>query len=91
MSIRPGRPAPGAFVHLLLPVLSAGMGPFGEAEVRFELEAAPGGTLVRFEELPARGAARLVWRFAKPAVTLALWGRNAASMSALAEVVRRGG
>lgn len=69
-------------------ILAAGMGPFGEAAVRFSLEPAPDGTLVRFEELPVRGVARFVWRVARPMVSVGLWGRNAVSLAALSRVVR---
>lgn len=69
-------------------VLGAGMGPLGEASVRFELVPTSAGTLVRLEEEPARGAVRGVWRLARPLVKLGLWGRNAASLEALARVVR---
>jgi uncharacterized protein YndB with AHSA1/START domain len=72
-------------------VLAAGMGPLGEASVRFELEPAPEGTLVRLEEEPARGPVRGAWRLARPLVQLGLWGRNAASLEALARVVQSQG
>lgn len=74
-------------------VLAAGMGPFGEAAVRFALEPANDGTVVRFEELPVSGVVRLAWRVASPMVSLALWGRNAVSLAALSRVVaeRRAG
>lgn len=68
-------------------VLAAGMGPFGEAAVRFALEPAPEGTLVRFEELPVRGVARVLWRIARPVVSVGLWGRNAVSLASLSRVV----
>lgn len=69
-------------------VLAAGMGPLGEASVRFELEPAPEGTLVRLEEEPARGPMRGAWLLVRPLVMLGLWGRNAASLDALSRVVR---
>ena len=39
-------------------VLAAGMGPFGEAKVRFELDEIDGGTSVRIVESTRRGIAR---------------------------------
>lgn len=69
-------------------VLAAGMGPFGEAAVRFTLTATGDGTLVEFRELPVKGPARLAWRVARPLVSAALWGRNAVSLASLARVVR---
>jgi uncharacterized protein YndB with AHSA1/START domain len=69
-------------------VLAAGMGPLGEAAVRFVLTATADGTLVRFTELPVKGPARLAWRVARPFVSAALWGRNAVSLASLARVVR---
>lgn len=69
-------------------VLAAGMGPLGEASVRLELEPVPEGTLVRLEELPARGVARLAWRVAGRAVAVALWGRNTVSLGALSRSVQ---
>lgn len=72
-------------------ILSAGMGPLGEASVRFELERTADGTIVRIEELPARGAVRVMWRLARPVVTAGLWGRNAVSLGSLADIVRSGG
>lgn len=70
-------------------VLAAGMGPLGEASVRFELEAVADGTVVHFEELPARGLVRLAWTAARPVVAAALWGRNAVSLHSLSEVVQQ--
>jgi uncharacterized protein YndB with AHSA1/START domain len=69
-------------------VLAAGMGPLGEASVRFELVPVADGTLVRLEELPARGVVRAAWRMAAPLVTVGLWGRNAVSLGELGRVVR---
>jgi uncharacterized protein YndB with AHSA1/START domain len=68
-------------------ILSAGMGPLGEASVRFELERSADGTIVRLEELPVKGAVRAMWHLARPIVVAGLWGRNAASLGALAEIV----
>jgi uncharacterized protein YndB with AHSA1/START domain len=70
-------------------VLGAGMGPLGEATVRFELTASSGGTVVELHELPARGPARWAGRVLGPVVRLGLWGRNAASLGALSNVVAR--
>src|SRR5690349_12778559 len=44
--------------------LAAGMGPFGEARVRFRLRPAGGSTVVTVEEEPRRGIARLTWKVA---------------------------
>jgi uncharacterized protein YndB with AHSA1/START domain len=70
-------------------VLSAGMGPLGEASVRFELEATGDGTLVRLEELPASGPVRVAWRLVGPPVGALLWGRNAVSLGSLARRVEQ--
>lgn len=67
-------------------VLAAGMGPFGEATVRFRLSATDGGTRVELAEEPARGLAALAGRLARPVVSGLLWGRNAISLSKLAEL-----
>lgn len=72
-------------------VLAAGMGPFGEASVRFVLEQVGDGTEVTVEEEPVRGPARLLWRGARSLVSAALWGRNAMSLSALDRLVTSGG
>jgi hypothetical protein len=67
--------------------LAAGMGPFGEASVRFSLAAVPEGTRVDVAEEPTRGAARLAWRWCRRSVGLALWGRNSVSLAALERAV----
>jgi uncharacterized protein YndB with AHSA1/START domain len=69
-------------------VLAAGMGPFGEAAVRFVLTPTEEGTSVQVHELPVKGPARLAWRVARPIVSAALWGRNAVSLAALSRVVQ---
>ena len=63
--------------------LAAGMGPFGEAAVRFVLAGAPGGTEVLLQEEPAKGLARVSWRLWRSGVSAALWGRNVVSLAAL--------
>lgn len=68
-------------------VLSAGMGPFGEATVRFRLRTVDDGTEVEFAEEPSGGLARLAYRLGRPAVALALWGRNGVSLAGLSRVV----
>lgn len=70
--------------------LAAGMGPLGELRVRFVLTRTHRGTSVEVEELPSRGLARGVWRIVAAPTTLALWGRNAASLSLLRDVVEGG-
>jgi uncharacterized protein YndB with AHSA1/START domain len=70
--------------------LGAGMGPFGEASVRFVVTATSTGSSVEIEELPRKGIARGAWRVMSPVTNLALWGRNAASLAQLKDVVERG-
>jgi carbon monoxide dehydrogenase subunit G len=70
--------------------LAAGMGPFGEVSVRFVLTAAPSGTVVEVDEVPARGLARGAWRAMSLVTNLALWGRNEVSLSLLRDVVEAG-
>jgi uncharacterized protein YndB with AHSA1/START domain len=70
-------------------VLGAGMGPLGEASVRFLVTRSGGGTVVELQELPARGLARLADRVLGPVVGVGLWGRNAASLDALSALVAR--
>ena len=68
--------------------LGAGMGPFGEATVRFTLEADHGATRLTLEEEPRRGPARCAWALLRPLVNIALWGRNQASLASLRDVVQ---
>ncbi|CAN5505202.1 hypothetical protein BH10ACT3_BH10ACT3_17200 [soil metagenome] len=70
--------------------LAAGMGPFGEASVRFIVTKTATGSSVEVEELPRKGLARGAWRVMSPVTNLALWGRNAVSLSKLQEVIERG-
>jgi uncharacterized protein YndB with AHSA1/START domain len=70
-------------------VLAAGMGPFGEAAVRFVLDAVADGTEATIEEEPAKGVARVAWRGSRSLVSAALWGRNAVSLASLARTVRQ--
>jgi uncharacterized protein YndB with AHSA1/START domain len=70
-------------------VLAAGMGPLGEATVRFELRPSGTGTEVTVLERPAAGLARLGWNIARPVLFLVLWGRNEVSLSKLAGLVDR--
>jgi len=69
--------------------LAAGMGPFGEVAVRFVVTASPDGSTVEVEEVPRQGLARGAWRVMSTVTNLALWGRNAASLSQLKDVVER--
>lgn len=64
--------------------LGAGMGPLGEARVRFSLrDASSGGTVVEVDEQFVAGPAGWSWRFARPAVAALIWGRNAMSLESL--------
>lgn len=67
--------------------LGAGMGPFGEVDVDLSIHPCEAGSRVEIAETPRRGLARVVRQMVRPAVHLALWGRNAVSLSALQEVV----
>ena len=67
-------------------VLSAGMGPLGEATVRFELRTVGAGTEVTVLEQPAAGLARLGWKLVRPLVFSLLWGRNELSLSKLSHL-----
>ncbi len=72
--------------------LRAGMGPLGAAEVSFRLSDTPtGGTLVEVDERFVAGPAGWTWRLARPVVATLVWGRNAASLDALADRVGGGG
>lgn len=75
-------------------VLGAGMGPLGEASVRFVLTPAPdgagrnaGATVVRVEEVPTRGLARAAWSLTRPVVSVLLRGRNNISLVNLRRLV----
>ena len=70
-------------------VLAAGMGPLGEATVRFELRAVGAGTEVTVLEQPATGLARLGWYLARPVVFSLLWGRNELSLSQLSQLAEQ--
>ena len=67
--------------------LGAGMGPLGEALVRFTVEPSDGGSTVTVEEVPNRGVARAMWKVLRPITNAGLWGRNAVSLNSLKEVV----
>jgi hypothetical protein len=67
--------------------LAAGMGPFGEATVRFTLDSNHDATRLTLEEEPRRGLARYAWALLRPLVNIALWGRNQASLTSLRDVV----
>jgi uncharacterized protein YndB with AHSA1/START domain len=83
----PGSTSVRRWVTPIVLELAAGMGPFGEANVVFTLEPVAEGTLLTVEEEPSRGLARVAWRGARPLVATALWGRNAVSLSSLADLV----
>lgn len=71
--------------HLL--ELAAGMGPLGEARVRFRLQSNDDGTTeVEIEEAPSGGLARLGWFVYRPVIFGLLWGRNQLSLNALADL-----
>lgn len=67
-------------------VLRAGMGPLGEAEVRFALEADGDGTVLQMDERPTRGPVRLTDRVTGPLLPLVLWGRNGASIAQIMDL-----
>lgn len=67
--------------------LAAGMGVFGEAQVRFRLRQTDEGTELRLDETPTRGPARLAAALFKPVLSAVLWGRNAVSLGALPDLV----
>lgn len=69
--------------------LGAGMGPLGEASVHIEVVPDGAGSVVVIEERPRRGLARLVHKATGPLVAWALWGRNAVSLSSLAELAEQ--
>jgi uncharacterized protein YndB with AHSA1/START domain len=74
--------------------LRAGVGPFGDAFVRFTVEQVdrPTRTRVVFTEEPASGVLRLAWRtLGQPIMRLGIWGRNAASLDRLKVFVESGG
>lgn len=72
--------------------LRAGMGPLGAAEVSFRLSDTPtGGTRVEVDERFVAGPAGWTWRLARPVVATLVWGRNAASLEALADLVGSSG
>lgn len=94
IGIGPARVAGSTTVRVLDPdrrlVLGAGMGPFGEALVDFELRATSGGgTELTIAEAPERGPARWVARALGPLVALAVWGRNGVSLAELRDLVER--
>lgn len=68
-------------------VLSAGLGPLGEATVRFELRTVDAGTEVTVLEQPAAGLVRIGWNLIRPVVFSLLWGRNKVSLSRLSDLV----
>jgi len=67
--------------------LGAGMGPFGEARVRFTLESDGDTTVVTVEEEPRHGPIRAAWKVLRPAVRMGLWGRKVVSLNSLRDVV----
>ncbi len=71
-------------------VLRAGMGPLGEAEVRFVLEPDGDTTVLQMDELPSKGIVRIVDRATGPLVPMMLWGRNNVSMDQFVELAENG-
>ena len=70
--------------------LRAGMGPLGAAMVRFQLtDTATGGTRIEVVEDFVAGPAHWSARLAGPIVRALVWGRNAVSLDALADVLGR--
>ena len=70
-------------------VLRAGMGPLGEAEVRFALEPDGAETVIEMEERPTHGVVKLTDRMTGPVVPMMLWGRNHVSMDQFVELAER--
>ena len=71
-------------------MLGAGLGPLGEATVRFTVEPHGGRSRVTVEEEPRNGLLRVAWGVLRPVIHLGLWGRNAVSLSSLdTEVLNR--
>jgi len=70
-------------------VLAAGMGVLGEARVRFELVPVRSGTAVTVHEATSRGIVKWAGHLARPAVDLALWGRNGRSLTRLKDLIDR--
>jgi uncharacterized protein YndB with AHSA1/START domain len=70
--------------------LRAGMGPLGAAFVRFDLsDTASGGTRIEVAERFVAGPAQWSARLAGPVISALVWGRNAVSLDALADVLGR--
>lgn len=69
--------------------LGAGMGPFGEAKVRFRLRRRDRRTHLAIEEEPRRGIARTGWAVLRPLMLVGLWGRNEVSLASLRDLVER--
>lgn len=94
IGVGPFRVAGSTTIRVLEPdrrlVLGAGMGPFGEALVDFELTPeGEGSTQLAVAEAPERGLARWVARVAGPLIALAVWGRNGVSLAELRNLVER--
>jgi hypothetical protein len=70
-------------------VLTAGMGPLGEAEVTFDVsEFEPGRTMVRMTEVPQKGVLALAHRVAGRLVDRLVDARNAVSLQRLDDQLR---
>ncbi len=72
-------------------VLRAGMGPLGEAEVRFALEPDGDGTVIEMDEVPSKGVVRATDRVTGALVPMMLWGRNHISMDQFVELTEQRG
>ena len=67
-------------------VLRAGMGPLGEAQVRFALSRDGDATVLEMDERPSKGLVRLTDKATGALVPLMLWGRNQISIDHLVEL-----
>jgi uncharacterized protein YndB with AHSA1/START domain len=71
-------------------VLKAKAGPLGSALVRFELEDRDAGTHLVFSEEPYDGLMRRLWStVGRWLLGLGIWGRNAASLQSLSDLIDR--
>jgi uncharacterized protein YndB with AHSA1/START domain len=73
--------------------LRAGVGPLGQAFVRFSVdEVQATRSKVTFDEEPASGLLKLAWTtLGRPLMRLGIWGRNAVSLDQLRAYVESGG
>jgi uncharacterized protein YndB with AHSA1/START domain len=69
--------------------LGAGMGPLGEATVRFTLSACGdgGATRLQIDEEFTAGPVGWLWKLLRPVMGALVWGRNAVSLESLTRLV----